>query len=240
MNQSISKKYENIISFGCMCSLALHLKELGLRSKSCFFDWVNCESINNNIRLVLDNFNGVFDKTYFVQKYTNSPHIVTNAKYKIDFVHLFNAKITLKKQYSRTKERVERSIRNFYNSANNNCLLIYYSRDENEKQWIISNQDVINSFCKKFNCDIAFVFSYKFDDFLNYPKFIISENNIHKPFGGPVSYPFDGTVELDNFLLSHYDEHKRQKNLSYKKRKSIFKKIGNFMYRFRKVRLIIK
>lgn len=219
-----NKIYENVVSFGCMCSLALYLRKLGLRSASCFFDWITSD-IKNNMMLVNNNFSNFFDKELFKQQYPGYAHLITNTKYNFVYSHVFNPKETLEKQYSSVKRRVQKSINNFNKSIKNNCLLVYYSRDFNEINWIFNNQKIIDEFVKKNGCDILFIFNFDINGKFIFPKFIIPQNNIHKPNGGGVSFPFENTEEIDAYLLSHYDPKRRMKNLKHRSHVSIYSRI---------------
>lgn len=207
-----------------MCSVALYLKKIGVRSCSSFFDW-NDSCLRDNIRIVDSNFRDVLNPCFFKQLYPEHPHIVTNTKFNLSYVHTFNPKRSLNNQIESVKKNVNKRINNFINSLNDNCLLVYYSRTTDENNWIKDNQHLIECFCSKHNCDILFVLNNDIDGEFLFPKFVIPQNNIHKPFGGDVSYLFEETNELDEYILSRYDENKRKQNLAFKHKKSIFKKI---------------
>lgn len=238
MAQSTFKIYNNVVSFGCMCSLALHLKKLGLRSSSGYFDWVTSD-IEKNIELVENNFEGFFDTKYFKQEFPGYAHLITNTKYRVVYTHVFDPKSTLKKQYQKCRRYVQKKIDNFYKSLNDNCLLIYYSRSEQENNWIKTHQELIKEFCDKHKCDMAFVLNFDIEGPFAFPKFVIPQNNIHKPNGGGVSYPFEHTEELDDFLISHYDIEKRQKNLSFKSKESLIHRIKRRLGAHKKDRLVV-
>ena len=224
MKESKFKIYNNIVSFGCMCSTALYLKKIGVRSKSCFFDWITSD-IKNNLLLVNNKFDDFFNKTYFRQDYKGYSHLVTNTKYNFVYSHVFDSKKTLAKQYNSVKKRVQKSIDNFLLSLNDSCLLVYYSRSEVENKWIVDNQESIKDFCKTYGCDIIFVLNFEIDVDFAFPTFVIPQNNVHIPNGGGVSFPFTNTEALDAYLIEHYPIDKLQKNLRHPKKehKSIFK-----------------
>lgn len=239
MSQLIFDRYNNIVSLGCMCSTALYLRKIGVRSKSCFFDWINVDSFKDVIYLIDDNFTDCLNLKFLEQNFDESPHIITNTKYKIDFVHLFNSKISFHRQYKSVKDRLERSIKNFNDSLKDSCLLVYYARTIDDVNWIQNHQKDIISFCDKHKCDIYFILNFEPNHHFVLKKIVIPQNNIHKPFGGGVSFPFTDTEKLDNFLISHFDESKRNKNLRFKEKKSVFKKIKNAILRAGKNKLIV-
>ena len=238
MIQSVFKRYKNIAPFGCMCSLALHLRKIGLRSSSCFFDWLTSD-LAHNMEIVDNDFNDFFNKKYFKQEYPDYAHLITNTKYNFVYSHVFNPKQTLDKQYESVKKRVQRGIDNFKKALSDDCLLIYYSRSKKETDWIRDNQDKIKAFCLKHRCDITFVLNFDIDGPFIFPKYIIPQNNIHKPIGGGVSYLFEKTEKLDEYLLSVFDPEERQKNLRHVSKESLFIRIKRKLYSFRKDRLVV-
>lgn len=232
------EKYSNIVSIGCMCSTALYLRSIGVRSCSSFFDWVD-GNLKNNIELIENSFSNLFDRDLLVQKFDGCPHIVTNTKYGISFVHLFDPKKTFDKQYSKIKKETDKRIQNFYDSLKNNCLLVYYCRNKEEAKWIKNNQELLVNFCLKHQCNFIFIFNDKTIKLESFKSFVIPANNIHIPFGGPVSYLFEETSELDEFLISHYDPEKRKQNLAYHPRKHIIRHIKAKLSKHRKDKLVL-
>ena len=230
--------YNNIVSFGCMCSLALYLRKTGLRSSSCFFDWIT-SNLKNNIELVECNFKDFFNEQYFKQEFDGYPHLITNTKYNFVYTHVFNPKETFEKQRNSVKKNVQKKINNFERSISDKCLLIYYSRSIDENNWIKENQNLISSFADKYNCDFLFVLNFDITGEFIFPKFVIPQNNIHKPNGGGVSYPFVDTDDLTAYLISHYDEKKRKKNLKYKLSDPFLLRLKRRLERSKKDKLVI-
>lgn len=238
MIQSASKIYNNIVSFGCMCSTALYLKKIGVRSSSCFFDWLTSD-LKHNMELVDSGFKDFFETKYFKQEFPGYSHLITNTKYNFVYTHVFNPKETMKKQYKRVKKHIQKSIDNFIKSINDNCLLIYYSRSKEECEWIKHNESAIHDFCSRHNCDMTFVLNFDIGNNFQFKKIVIPQNNIHKPNGGGVSYPFECTEELDSFLISHYDENKRLKNINFKSHRSIIGALKHKLQSKKKDRLVV-
>lgn len=225
--QSFMKKlkfdiYNHIVPFGCMCSLTLYLRDAGFRSESLFFDWTD-SNLKDNIALVRNDFNDFLNESLLTQDYKDQPHIITNTKYNLSYVHVFDRKTTFCRQYKKVKKYLERRIVRFKKALSDKCMLLYYCRKPDEAIWIGNHQQFIEAFCDEFNCDIVFIVNDKIDN-LNYLQFVIPSNETHKPFGGKVSFPFEKTDEIDSFLSLHFDCGKRANNLSFKPKKDIFKK----------------
>lgn len=233
----MEKEYKSIIPFGCMCSVALHLNKLGLRSKSAFFDWLTSD-IQSNMKVVDDDFTDFFNAKYFRQDYQQHPHLVTHTKYHFIYSHVFDAKRSLKRQYHYVQRNVQRSIDNFKALLNNKpSLLLYYSRDEKEITWICENQDLLAVFAKRHECDLAFVFNYPAKEGFSFPAFVIRQNDIHKPIGGGVSFPLIETGDLDAYLLCHYADEQRKQNLLYRPKTHLIHKLFSKIRSYRKDRL---
>ena len=238
-NQQVYKdKYSNIVSLGCMCSTALYLKKIGVRSCSTFFDWLD-GNLKGYLEIIENNFDDVLNKDLLVQKYESAPHIVTNKKYDVSFVHLFDSKKTFSSQEKYVKKYVKKHIDNFVRSLNNYCLLVYYCREKNEEDWIQNNQELLVKFCEQHHCDLIFVFNNKEVKLNSFKSFFVPTNNIHKPFGGPVSYLFEDTAELDAFLISHYDPEQRKKNLQFKPRKHVLRSLMTRLSSHKKDKLVL-
>ena len=230
--------YNHIVPFGCMCSLTLYLRDAGFRSESLFFDWVD-SNLKDNITLVNSNFLDFFNESYFTQNYKNEPHIITNKKYNLSYVHVFDRKVTFGRQYKKAKQYLEKRVMRFKEALKDKCMLLYYCRKRDEASWIENNQQLIEDFCKDNDCDIVFITNYKINN-LNFFQFLIPSNETHKPFGGEVSFPFEKTEEIDSFLRKHFDNKQMLMNLSFKPKRHVLEKIILRMKKLRKDRLVVK
>lgn len=213
-----------ICSFGCMCSCANYLKKKGFRFFSSIFDW--CDStLEGNIRLVKNNFSDLLNKQYLEQNYPDYKHIVTNKLYNLSFVHLFDKYSTYDRQIQKVKDKAKHLINNFLFALNSKrCILVYYIRKESEVEWVKNNIDIVESFCKDYSTKFIFVSNYDFT-LINFPVFCIARNNIHQPFGGDVSFPFEDTENLDKYLENYMQKSYIQRNLKFINKKHPIKKI---------------
>ena len=233
------------VSFGCMCSTAIFLKDKGYRDRSSFFDWIDSNLIDN-IRLVDCDFRFILDKRFLIQKYKDCPHIVSNELYNLSFVHLFDSKKEFDRQIQEIKNKVFKQINNFLSALNSGkCLLVYYLRREDEISEIEKRKTLVKSFLEKHSAELIIVSNFKKKiSFLK--TFYIPYNNVHIPFGGNVSFPFSMTEDIESYLNMFVNPSEKERNLNfYKKQKrrlaiNIKRKIKNFIYRYKHVRLVIK
>ena len=234
-------KYEHIVSFGCMCSCARFLQINGFRSTSSFFDWID-SNIEANIKIVRNNFADVLNRKYLAQKYPTAKNCITNTLYNVTFVHLFDAYKTFDEQYQDVKTKSDIYISRFKQMINESLLLVYYCRSVDEQNWIIKNQKEIKKFCSDFNVDVAFIFNKSIDnEFFDFKSFIIPVNNIHKPFGGAVSWPFEQTDEIVSWLSDKYDLNKKNQNIHFFESNDNNDKrnVLNFFRRFKREKLLL-
>ena len=218
-----------------MCSCALFLRKHGFRDVSCFFDWLTSYFFEN-IKLIENDFGDVLNSKFFIQEYTDNPHLVTNTKYKFVYTHVFDPKTTYTKQKTKVEKYINKRIANFKKTFSDNSLLVYYCRDLEEQKKIENSTERIIDFINKFNTNIIFIFNNKVEADFPFKTFVIPYNNIHKPIGGEVSYPFEGgdTDELIDWLTERYDESKILKNKKYKKRRNLFVSLINKLKRNKK------
>lgn len=224
------KKYNNIISFGCMCSTALFLKKEGFRSISTIFDWFS-SSFESNLKLLNNNFDKLFEKEYLTQKYKDFPHIVDNTYYNVSMPHLFDPYVKFNSQIKKIKKYASKKIKNFYNCICDNCLLVYYCREKDDHKFICSHIDLIKKMIDVYNCDILFITNIDFSSDFPFKSFTVPVNNIHKPYGGDVSFPFENTLPIIEYLNSKYDLEKKENNLKFKN-----KSYNIFTHLMRKIR----
>lgn len=233
------KKYSKVMSFGCMCSTALFLRKNGFRSESTIFDWFS-SSLMSNLKMLDDNFEHLLDRKFLCQKYPEFPHIVDNSYYDASLNHLFDEYKPFDKQIKTVQKHCSKRIDRFMkNLANESCLLLYYSRDEKECEWISKNSSLLKDYCKKYHFDFLFVTNYKLNENFVFPWFYIPFNNIHKPYGGEVSFPFEQDSDLINYINERYDIATKKKNLSYKAKKHFLRKVFRFFEKKRGIKLKI-
>ena len=225
-----------------MCSTAIYLKQSGFRSFSSIFDWAD-STIEGNIRLVQNHFSHFLDKKYLTQNYKDYPSIITNTLYNYTFVHYFNDKITFEKQIKAIMRRSKKAIAHFYDALNTGqCTLVYYLRKNEEINWIKKNSTVIDNFVNNYKCTLIFISNYKFT-LGNYKVYVIPTNNVHKPFGGAVSFPFEKTEDIDLFLSDCISKNDRCKNIKFNNKKHFLKKIIKHfceLFRSRRIKLSLE
>lgn len=145
------KKYENIISLGHFCSVALEMERYGLRSHSYPFDWLISDNFGSVIDLINNNFEGFFDKLHFIEGYQDEGY-VRNDRFHVDFYHDFVGGKSLDSQLIEVHNKYDRRIKRFYRDISNKTLFIRYVGSREEFDWIYSNrvfiEDSIRKYCE--------------------------------------------------------------------------------------------
>lgn len=158
------KKYDNFISLGYFCSVALELERFGLRRTSSPFDW--CISDLEGIILAIDsNFEDFLKYTNLSQN-KDSHGVYRDDKYNISFFHDFDKYLPLQKQISKVQEKYNRRIIRFYEIVTKPTLFVRYISDEQlnsqgksiELDYIENNYDEIIGLFKSFNSDNDIIF----------------------------------------------------------------------------------
>lgn len=216
------------------------LKKNGYRSFSGIFDWVDSD-LFRNIELVENGFKDLLLKKILAQPFAGYPNVVTNVKYNFSFPHWFDIKKSFEKQITNLSLRIDRKITRFYETIKKgSCLLVYYSRFKEDQDKILNSSDLIASFCQKYGCDFLFIFNFEVEKAFDYPFFVIKQNNVHKPYGGPVSFPFDPEEPIIRFLDQRFSSEQKSINLTYaNRRKPFLKRIYNKLHSLRKNHLVI-
>lgn len=159
------KQYENFISLGYFCSIALELEKMGLRSTSSPFDW--CKSdFEGVIKAIEDKFDYFLDYDQLLQSQDDPDHYF-NAAYKIWFFHDFDKYRPLNSQIENVQAKYTRRIERFYKNIKNPTLFIRYISNEEltadgksvELEYIEKHIGSIISLLKSFNenNDIIFI-----------------------------------------------------------------------------------
>jgi len=238
----MTKIYENILLFGCMCSTAIFLRKNGFRSFSSIFDWVDSD-LFINIELVENGFKDLLRKEDLSQPFGNFPNVITNTKYNFSFPHWFDIKKTFEGQIVQLSSEVQHKIERFYSTLRNgSCLLVYYSRFKEDQERILDSSELIDSFCRKYGCDFLFIFNFEVRKPFKYPFFVIEQNNVHNPYGGPVSFPFEPEEQIVSYLNERFSAEQKAHNLAHsksKKRKYLFGRIINKLHSLRKNKLFV-
>ncbi len=220
-----NKKYQSIMSFGCMCSTALFLRKNGFRSESTIFDWFS-SNLESNLKLLDENFKDLLKREYLSQPYNDFPHIIDNEYYKISLNHLFNEYQTFDRQIKKVEKFCKKRIDRFVNNLKKGqSLLVYYSRDEKECDWISKNEDRLRNYCDLYGFDWLFITNYPLRKDFSFPHFLIPFNNVHKPYGGNVSFPFENDEIIISYLKSHYPSELILENLKHKNKRHLFRRL---------------
>lgn len=221
------KKYDNVISLGWFCSVALELERFGLRNSSQPFDWLltDYESL---IDCIKNDFANFLEYENLMQ-YDTNPAFYYDNYYKIHFYHDFHACIPLSEQLRAVKDRYKRRIERFMSDIRKPSLLIRYIEDQAEADYINSNFENIHCFFKEFNEDNEIIYVANEDIVTNFDVY-----TVRKDENDTVARKFvDKNKELERFLKSDvFNGKKRKENLEKYYQKQFKKKKDKLISKF--------
>ena len=210
-------EFENCISLGWFCGTAGSMAKLGLRSFSGPFDWYfsNYESVIKMIDTEFDDFLNIRN----LQVNPQNPKRFNDLKYDFEYIH--DVTDDFYKEYDIIHEKYLRRIKRFLRSINEPTLFFRTVKDPMEKEFIISNNELINNTIKHYNeyNRIVYLFSGKVGQFpekLSIPSF---ELNIDDYSFDPASTRnmFDKSPELIDFCKGLYTADRRKSNIVFDK-----------------------
>lgn len=204
--------YDLVFSLGEKCLCASCLSSSLLREYSCPFDWVMGASFEQRIDILLNGFNGYFerDKLELRQNAQSNSKWFINKENGICFLHDFpqnERSLNFDNVYFPIKEKYDRRINrllNILNTKNLNILCVYIQ----ENIIKILNNEIIslhNKLRQKFKANIDMLFvryepSFRMDeltlDILTQDTFIASLNNKH-------SLDWRGNDRISSLLLDN-------------------------------------
>ena len=217
------KHFDNIISLGYFCSVALELERLGMRSTSSPFDW-SISSFEGVIAAIGNRFDGFLDYDLLLQSTTDRKHYF-NSRLGIWFYHDFDEYHSLKKQLGAVADKYRRRIDRFYEDISRPTLFIRYISDEvidqdgksEELAYIEHHYEEIVSLLRSFNEKNEIIFlantGVESDSIHIYPVCPDENDTVARR-------PFEKNGELYDFLMS-IDYRHRSDNLRvyYQKQK---------------------
>ena len=157
----MKKKYNNVISLGFFCSVAMEMDRIHRRKASYPFDW--CISSFPSVLNLIDNHFTDFLNYDQMEQNKEIPWHYRNA-YGIAFYHDFNQFEPLNKQLPAVIKKYDRRIKRFYNTIKRPTLFIRYIENEEEISFIQQNLSYINSILKGPNAknEILFVLNQEY------------------------------------------------------------------------------
>jgi len=226
MNEN--KIYENVISLGYFCNVALEIERIGLRKASYPFDWIITSDFNMVIQLIKSEFKSfmLYDNLY--QEYAINPDYYFDIENTIHFYHDFSSKISLKDQFKNVKNKYGRRINRFFKDIKKPTLFVRYITNKKEFEFINENYAEIDSLLKSFNKANTIIYITNEKNF--------AENNNVKTFytekdkKESVSRKFlNSSPDIKKFLLGTVDISKNdyKKNIKRAKHKFIRRKINS-------------
>lgn len=220
-----SDKYENVISLGYFCSVALETERIGLRTHSGPFDWQACIDFRKRIELIDTEFKSFFNnlnESCLYQK-ESEPWIYYMKACGVFLVHDFSMYKSLSEQLPMVISKYERRVYSFYKYIKKKTLFIYYVNTEADVDYINNNYDYILHVLCKFNSNNKIIFIANSDK-----RVTVGTTFYVKPDKGDVvSRKFlNANKDLKQSLLNlPFDEEQRRINRNFHLKKVIMKKV---------------
>lgn len=123
----ITKKYDEIISIGCDCTVARYAREMGIRTESYPFDWVISNNTTNLVKCIMEDF-----KDFTDVKFERIPRYGKRRYYhnKYNMVFLHHSKL----QLHVFEQKMIKRIANFKNSLDNNRSILLLRKLHGKKE----------------------------------------------------------------------------------------------------------
>ncbi|MBO5286842.1 MAG: hypothetical protein J6B34_01825 [Clostridia bacterium] len=227
------KKFQNVISLGHFCSVAMELERIGLRKASYPFDWVIASDFEKVCQLLSTRFEGFLEKDSLLQE--KNPKYYFNEKTEIHFYHDFSPKLSLDAQYEDVKKKFERRIKRLFEDITTPTLFIRYITNKRELEYILNSKDSINELIKKYNPDNEIIYISSVEEKIDTGARIFY---IEKDKNDTVARRFlDKSSELKEYILSSVDisDEAREKNIKLAKKAIRRRKINGIKNRIQKV-----
>lgn len=145
----MNKKFDNIISLGSFCSVAMELEKRGLRCASYPFDWLITDRLEAVIDLIGNNFNDFLSCPQMCRE--GRPDVYFNRKTSSHFYHDFNPHDPLEEQIPQLQKKYDRRISRFYSDIRKPTLFIRYCIRPYDEEYVRNNRESIAVFLKSFN-----------------------------------------------------------------------------------------
>ena len=143
-------KFDNVISLGGNCNIALNLKELGFRKASYPFDWLVSYDVEKVVFLIENDFKG-FLNYQNLQQYSNNRCCYYDVENDLHFYHDFDQYLSLRVQLPKVREKYRRRIRRFYMDITKPTLFVRYILIEDDLKNTAKKCKEIDDFLKSFN-----------------------------------------------------------------------------------------
>ena len=122
---SMKKKFNQIISLGHFCSVALEMERIGLRNDSYPFDWLITSDFDKVLDLIENRFDVFLDKSDLEQEEDKNHYL--SRRNNLHFYHDFKYNdVPFDQQFESVERKYQRRIDRFYSSATQPTLFIRY------------------------------------------------------------------------------------------------------------------
>ncbi len=204
--------FKHYVSLGGSCHVAASMAKLGIRNFSGPFDWYI-----SPLRGVLQCLDMDFDGFLSLEnlKVSDNQRTFIDTKYEFNFPH--EIKRSLEADYDEIYEKYQKRISRFRTIIKEPTCFIR-STQEHEIPYIKENRKWIDSIIKRSNSEneiIYIVQNVSESHQLSYPFFAAEYQYVWYFNRRSLRTLFDSNAELRNFLVEHYSDEERKKNLFF-------------------------
>lgn len=144
-------KYNNFISLGFYCGVAMELERLGIRNTSLPFDWLISADLERVLELIDTNFNEFLFYDNLGQEYNVNPKYYYDEYFQLHFYHDFNGSMSLDDQLQSVKHKYNRRIERLYLLLQQPSCIIRYIFDKSEYDFICHHYADIQEKFRQYN-----------------------------------------------------------------------------------------
>ncbi len=206
-------EFKNFISLGYYCNVAASMSRLGIRSQSGPFDWYI-----SDFQGVLDCLENNFGDFLYKENLQECMNGFAIKDVKHNFYLRHEISISFAHDYADIYDKYIRRINFFREQIKQPTCFIRAVRDDNELDFIKSNMEYINSIIKKSNDnnEIIYIASsiLSAGQEISYPFFVVESMN-EGGNEGEIRKLFDSNTQLKDFIVNHFNETVRYKNMVF-------------------------
>lgn len=206
--------FENFISLGCSCGTAASMAKIGIRSTSGPFDWC-ISDLDGVLNYVKNDFEGFLDKNRL--KVSDDGYSFRDIKNGIDYLHDIDT--VFENDYENIYKKYMRRVELFQKQIRNKTCFIRIVKDDDELIYVKDNLDYINEIIKKYNHENEIIYVVNSES--TYHTFTLGHPFYAAdfPYSGftrkEIRSYFDSSLELQNFIISNFDENVRNRNMVF-------------------------
>lgn len=218
-------KFNNVVSLGWFCGIAMSMKKNGFRSFSGPFDWYFSDLIG-----ILQNIENDFSEFMLkenLQEVTENNLEFKDIKYGFHYNHEIKQNSTLQHSYFNIREKYKKRIVKFEDMVQTPTCFIRAIRNSEELQYIRKNYNEILALLKKYNDNNEIIYIISKEILGNFKDIPITIFQIEKYDGSSsdtLMRMFEQNVDICKWLNTRVNPKVISKNLLFENEKLLLEK----------------